>query len=170
MSNKQQTILVKNVTLNWVKFGEPIDNFTGDKKIWEVQCSVPKERAAELEQFRKVRPVKDNANMVCNNLSKNAFLRNGDPAQPIRVVGKTKDENGKWNVIDPNTIGNGSIGTIMVMQDEYEILHPKTKAVIKSGTSSMLVSVQITNLIKYEAKNRTDFEDESDDTETDDQF
>jgi hypothetical protein len=155
MSANQKTIIVKNVTFSWVKLDTPIDNFTGDKMIYDIQCSVPVARAADLEQFRKVRPVKGDEGMVCINLSKNAVLRSGEDGKKVRVVDAFKKE------MDSKIIGNGSIGNVMVLQDDYEILHPKTKAVIKSGTSSMLVAIQVTTLKEFVRKDSIDFDMES---------
>jgi hypothetical protein len=46
----------------------------------------------------------------------------------------------------------------MIMQSPYEIKHPKTGKVTKSGISSMLVAVQVTKLLKYEPKPKVDFD------------
>jgi len=148
-SNQNTTTIIKNVELNWVKLSEPVDNYTGDKKIYEVQVSVPEDRNNELEAIRKTR-IKDGKSII--NLSKNAFLKSGDEAAKVRVVDSNKLP------LDPKMIGNGSIGNVMIMQSPYEIKNPKTGKVTKSGISSMLVAVQVTKLIKYLPKPKVDFD------------
>jgi len=164
-TNQSTTTILKNVELNWVKLSEPVDNYTGDKKIYEIQVSVPESREAELSDIRKTR-VKDGKATI--NLSKNAFLKDGQDAAKVRVVDSNKLP------LDPKIIGNGSLGNVMIMQSPYEIKHPKTGKVTKSGISSMLVAVQVTKLIKYEPKPRIDFDsaDTSDNTteQNDSQF
>jgi len=148
-TNQNTTTIIKNVELNWVKLSEPVDNYTGDKKIYEVQVSVPEARNSELEAIRKTR-IKDGKSTI--NLSKNAFLKSGDEAAKVRVVDSNK------LALDPKIIGNGSMGNVMIMQTPYEIKHPKTGKVTKSGISSMLVAVQVTKLVKYEPKPKVDFD------------
>jgi len=148
-TNIQTTTILKNVELNWVKLSEPVDNYTGDKKIYELQVSVPEARESELSEIRKTR-IKDGKASI--NLSKNAFLKSGDDAAKVRVVDSNKIN------LDPKIIGNGSIGNVMIMQSPYEIKHPKTGKVTKSGISSMLVAVQVTKLVKYEPKPKVDFD------------
>jgi len=111
-TNQNTTTIIKNVELNWVKLSEPVDNYTGDKKIYEVQASVPEARNAELEAIRKTR-IKDGKSII--NLSKNAFLKSGDEAAKVRVVDSNKLP------LDPKIIGNGSIGNVMIMQSPYKL-------------------------------------------------
>jgi hypothetical protein len=146
-------LIINNVTLKWVKLAEPTDNYSGDKKIYEVQASVPKARESELAKFGKTRPAsKDDDSMVCINLSKNAFKKDGSEAAKVRVVDQNKLP------LDPKVIGNGSVGNILVLQQPYEIKNPKTGKVTKSGTSTMLIAVQITKLVKYEPTSSVDFD------------
>jgi len=147
----QETKIIKNVTLNWVKIAEPVDNYNGDKKIYEIQASVPEERKGELEQLGKVRPMGD---LFGLNLHKNAFKVDGTEAKKVRCVDGNKLE------LDPRIVGNGSVGNIMVMTSPYEIKHPKSGKVTKSGTSTMLLAIQVTKLVKYEPKSGIDFDEE----------
>lgn len=158
--------MLKNITLNWVKLDTPTDNYSGDKKIYEIQACVPIARAAELDIFRKTRPAADKS-MVCINLSKNAFKKDGSENLKVRVVDINK------NPLDSKTIGNGSVANVIVTTSPYEIKNPKTGKVTKSGVSTMLDAVQVTKLIKYEPKNSMDFDamdGEVDATDNDDQF
>jgi hypothetical protein len=156
-TTQNTTVIIKNLELNWVKLDKPVDNYSGDKLIYDIQVSVPEARQDELEAIRKVR-TKDGKATI--NLSKNAFLKDGEPAAKVRVVDANKEP------LDPKIIGNGSIGNVMLMQRPYEIKHPKTGKVTKSGITSMLLAVQVTKLVKYTptATNRVDF-DSVDDTD-----
>jgi len=87
------------------------------------------------------------------NLRKKSIKVDKEPASPVRVV------NGALEEIDPNTIGNGSVGNIRIFQYDY---------VKKDGTPgvvSVLMGVQITKHLVYKAKPRGD-EFESTETET----
>jgi len=111
--------------------------------------SVPEARESELSAIRKTR-IKDGKATI--NVSKNAFLKDGTDAAKVRVV------DGNKLPLDPKIIGNGSIGNVMLMLSPYEIKHPKTGKVTKSGTSSMLTAIQVTKLVKYEPKPKVDFD------------
>jgi len=65
-------------------------------------------------------------------------------------------------------IGNGSIGNVMVYCSPYEIKLPNGK-ISKSGISTMLVAVQVTDLVRYERKseNFVDFDVEGASVDTD---
>ena len=78
------------------------------------------------------------------NLRKKSIKEDGEAASPVKVV------NGGLEDIDPNTIGNGSIGNIRIFQYEYP-KDDKTK-----GIASVLMGIQITKHIVYKAKARDD--------------
>ena len=87
------------------------------------------------------------------NLRKKSIKEDTEAASPVKVV------NGGLEDIDPNTIGNGSIGNIRIFQYEYP-KDDKTK-----GIASVLMGIQITKHIVYKAKARDDDFDMTD-TET----
>jgi hypothetical protein len=154
-NNEIQNEMLKNVTLKWVKLDpkNPTDNFEGTKKIWEVQICVPQARTAEIAKYRKVREAtRGDPSVVCINLSKNAFKADGSDAKVVRVVDQNK------LALDPNVVGNGSTANVIVMRKPYEIKHPKSGKVTKSGISTMLIAVQVTKLLKYEPKSSMDFD------------
>jgi len=78
------------------------------------------------------------------NLRKKSIKEDTEAASPVKVV------NGGLEDIDPNTIGNGSIGNIRIFQYEYP-KDDKTK-----GIASVLMGIQITKHIVYKAKARDD--------------
>jgi hypothetical protein len=79
------------------------------------------------------------------NLRKKSIKEDGEAAGPVKVV------NGGLDDIDPNTIGNGSIGNIRIFQYEYPKDDGKSK-----GIASVLMGIQITKHIVYKAKPRDD--------------
>lgn len=79
------------------------------------------------------------------NLSKRALKSNGEPAMPVEVVtGALKD-------LDPDTIGNGSVANIRLLQRSY------TNAVGQTKLTCMLVGIQVTHLIPYVGGTREGF-------------
>jgi hypothetical protein len=85
------------------------------------------------------------------NLRKKSIKEDGEKASPVKVV------NGALDDIDPQTIGNGSVGNIRIFQYEY----PKEGG--GKGIASVLMGIQITKHIVYTPKPR---DDEFDMTET----
>lgn len=163
MTTQAQTQLsntvIKGLTFYWVKLNptKPVDNYNGDGTEWTLQARFPKSREAEIEQLNlgKINPVKDDAKMCQLNLRKKATKADGSAAVPVGVVDAFKND------MDPNIIGNGSEGNVIVMQRPYEIKNPKTGKVTKSGVSTTLTKVQVTKLVKYESKgNFIDFDEE----------
>jgi hypothetical protein len=155
MSNQfePRNVILKNITLFWAKLDKPVDNFAGDAQQWEIQARVPKKRRAELEQFGKVKEQDDGS--VSINFRKKSEKADGSPSAKVRVVDGSKEP------IDSKSIGNGSVGNIMLMLKDYEIKHPKTGKVTKSGTQTMLTAVQVTDLKIFEktgGENFTDFD------------
>jgi hypothetical protein len=140
MSNANETrnAIVKGVQLWWPKLTRPTSPF--GEEIYDLQVRVPAKRKAELEQFGKTRTVDDAPGMVVLNVRKKANKSDGSPARKPIVV------NGARDPLDPDTIGNGSIGNIRLRLNDYEIKHPKTGAVTKSGTKAVLEAVQVTTL------------------------
>jgi hypothetical protein len=113
------------------------------KKLWEslnlsVKAVVPDEGAP---YFRV-------------NLRKKSVKEDTEKASPVKVV------NGALEDIDPNTLGNGSIGNIRIFQYEY----PKNGGK-ERGIASVLMGIQVTKHIVYKAKPRDD-DFEMTDTET----
>jgi len=154
--------ILKNVELHWAKLDKPVAPFGVEQ--YEISVQVPKARAAELEAYGKVKEVKDKndkpTGKVSINFKKKAQKKDGTDATKVRVVDTSKQP------LDPKLIGNGSTGNVMLFLKDYQIKTPKG-VVTKEGTSVMLTAVQVTNLVKYEAKNSNfvDFDDDGD-TET----
>ena len=81
------------------------------------------------------------------NLRKKSIkVKDNEPAGPVDV------KDGELNDIDPNSIGNGSVGNVRIFQYEYE-------SGDTSGKASVLMGVQVTTHIVYTPKPR-DHDDE----------
>lgn len=158
-ANNSSNVIIKDVSLFWAKLDKPVSPFGVDQ--YELQIQGDKKREKEFSQFGKVKPIE--GGKISVNLKKKAFKKDGTDAVKVRVVDAGKKE------LDPKLIGNGSTGNVMVYCSPYEIKLPNGK-VSKSGISTMLVAVQVTDLIRYERKseNFVDFDVEGSSVETDD--
>lgn len=88
------------------------------------------------------------------NLRKKSLKEDSEVSSTPRVV------DGKMQDLDPNTIGNGSVGNVRIYQYEY----PRKDNAGK-GIATVLMGVQITKHIVYKPKPRGD-DFEMTDTET----
>lgn len=140
--NTGSNIMIKDVDLFWLKLDKPVSPFGTEQ--YEMSIQAPLKRMAELSKFGKIKELE--GKKISINLKKKAQKRDGTDAAKVRVVDANKQP------IDPKIIGNGSKGNIIVYQSDYEIKAPNGK-VTKSGTSTMLIAVQVTQLIKYTPKN-----------------
>jgi hypothetical protein len=148
--------IIRDVKLFWAKLDKPVDPF--GTLQWELTIQVPKKRESEIASFGKVKDGFDKGT-VAVALKKKALKADGTEAAKVGVVDANKQP------FDSKLIGNGSTGNIIVFQRPYEIKAPNGK-VTKSGTSTMLTKVQVTDLVKYERKsdNFVDFDDEGGDS------
>lgn len=140
--------IIEDVELFWAKLHTPVEPF-GEPQ-YEIQLRFGKDRVEELEQYGKVKPVKDEKNRFQLNLKKKAFKVDGSEAAKVKLV----DTNG--DAVDPRTLGNGSTGNVKVMLKDYEIKNKQGK-VTKTGTQVMLIAVQVTDMVVYEPKSGVDF-------------
>lgn len=157
-TNTNQTegsnVIIRDVKLYWAKLDKPVDPF--GTLQWELTIQVPKKRESEVASLGKVKEGFDKGT-VAVALKKKALKADGSEAAKVGVVDANKQP------LDSKLIGNGSTGNIIVFQRPYEIKAPNGK-VTKSGITTMLTKVQVTELIKYERKsdNFVDFDDEGD--------
>lgn len=78
------------------------------------------------------------------NLRKKSIKEDKEKASPIKVI------NGKLEEIDPNSVGNGSVGNVRIFQYEF----PKQGG--GKGLASVLMGIQVTKHIVYTPKPRGD--------------
>ena len=152
INNTGSNVMIKEVKLYWAKLDKPVSPFGTDQ--WELSIQVPKKRESEIAKFGKVKAGFE-PNTVAVQLKKKAIKKDGSEAAKVRVVDSSK------NPLDSKLIGNGSVGNVIVFQQDYQIKAPNGK-VTKEGTSTMLTAVQVVDLIKYEPKNTNfvDFDEE----------
>lgn len=157
--------ILKNCEMSWVK----CDPKNPDRKfektgMWTVTISTtdPEQRKewaeAGLKPKLQIHREGENEGMPLLtadgkkqwrvSLQKRCLKKNGDAAEPVKVV------NGKLEDVDPRTVGNGSIGNIRVYQ--YD-------STVKEGEKvSILMAIQVTKHVVYEPRNNEesfDFEE-----------
>jgi len=140
--------ILKNVELFFAKLdpNKPNATFDANNPTWELQIRTrDKKQAKEWKELNlNVKPDEDDQGMFYKaNLKKKTKKANGDPQNPVSLVG------GDLSPIDPNILGNGSIGNVRVYQYEYNVGGRK-------GIASMLMAVQVTTLKEYTPKPRED--------------
>jgi hypothetical protein len=157
-------VIIRDLEFFWVKLDKPVEPF--GTLQYEMQVQFPKSRVDEMSAFGKVKEVTDKDGKTTGkyslNLKKKALKADGSDAAKVVVVDAFK------NPMDSKTIGNGSVGNVLLMCKPYELKAPNGK-VTKSGTTAMLTKVQVTKLVKFEAKgsdNFVDFDTEGDVTAT----
>jgi hypothetical protein len=142
--------ILKNVEIWYTKLDpkKPNTKFNKEQPTWEVQLRTrDKKQAQEWKDLNlKVNTDTDADEKVFYrvNLKKKSKKKDGTPVEPVKVV------NGALDAIDPNTIGNGSIGNVRIFQYEYGE---------ESKIASMLMAIQLTKHVVYEPKpSEDDFE------------
>lgn len=125
------------------------------KKEWENLGLKPKLIVGKEGEDNEGEPIlnKDGKKQWRVNLKKKSLDKNKEPAKHVSVV------NGHLEPLEPNTIGNGSIGNIRIYQYEYE------KADGTKALASVLMGVQVKKHVVYTPKARDD-DFEMEETET----
>ena len=135
--------ILKNVEMYYIKCNPKRPNNTFDKKqpTWEVQLrTTSKDQKNEWInaglQVRAVVP-DDGEPYFRVNLRKRSIKNDGEKALPVEVV------DGALEPVDPDTIGNGSIGNVRVLQRTY------MKEGGGTGIANTLVGIQVIKHIVY---------------------
>ena len=140
--------ILKNVELYFAKLNpnKPNDRFDKENPTWEVQVRTRnKAQAKEWKDLSiNVKPDEDDKSIFYKaTLKKRSKKRNGEDQNPVSLVA------GDLSAIDPDKLGNGSIGNVRIYQYDYNIAG-------REGVASMLMAVQITTYKEYEPKPRED--------------
>jgi hypothetical protein len=126
----------------------PNSRFNKLNPTWEVQIrTTSKEKKKEwLALNLAVKDVvpEDGPPYFRVNLRKKSIKVDGDEASPVNVV------DGKLRPVEPNSIGNGSIGNVRIFQYEYQ------KPDGSTGIVSVLMGLQLTKHVVYTPKPRDD--------------
>ena len=143
MLTSPRNFLISDVELNWVKVDQPVSPFGAPQ--WEVQIATTDKAVADVWSANHMK-VKEQDGKFVSNLKRKAVKADGNPMDPVRVVDAQKAP-----IIDRRSIGNGSIGNVIVWQSPYEYAG-------RSGVSSSLTAVQITKLEEYKSSSSVDFD------------
>jgi hypothetical protein len=131
--------VIRNVNFYYAKLDKPVSPF--GTEIYDMQIRFPKERIEEMSVYGKVREVEDGNFAI--NLTRKA-MNSKKQKTPVRVVDTDK------NPIK-DLIGNGSSGNVIVYSYDWEVSG-------RTGRKSVLIAVQVTNLIKYVPESTVDFD------------
>jgi hypothetical protein len=143
------TVILNDCELWFAKLDpkRPSAKFNKKNPTWELQIrTTDKEQKKQWEEaslsVKAVIPDEEDLKPYYRvNLRKKSIKADGDPASPVEVV------DGNLDAVNPNSIGNGSIGNIRLFQYEY----PKEDSNEK-GIASIMMGVQLTKHIVYKPK------------------
>ena len=145
-------MIINNCELYYAKLDpkRPNRRFSKQKPTWEVQIRTSDKAVVKHWEECNLKPkpiIPEEGDPYWRvNLKKRIVKADGTEADPVQVL------NGNLEEVDPNTIGNGSIGNIRLFQYEYN--NPDS-----SGIASILMAVQLTKHILYKAKPGESFEE-----------
>lgn len=142
--------ILKGVEIWFAKVDPARPNAKFNKKnpTWEVQLrTTDKVKKKEWEALNL--PVKavvpdEGEPYFRLNLRKKSIKADGEASSPVSIL------NGHLEAVDPKSIGNGSIGNVRIYQYEY----PKEGG--GKGIATVLMGIQLTTHIMYQAKPRDD--------------
>jgi hypothetical protein len=147
--------ILRNCELHFVRCNPTRPNNTFDKEnpAWEVQIrTTSKEQKKEwLELNLPVKTVDPDEGELFYRvqLKKGSRKKDGSLSEAPEVV------DGEKKPLDPDIVGNGSIGNVRIWQYEY------TKKDGSHGVAALLMAIQVTTLREYVRKprDREDFEE-----------
>ena len=139
MTTQNTSSVIRNVNFYYAKLDKPVSPF--GTEIYDMQIRFPKERIEEMSAYGKVRQVEDGNYAI--NITRKAMNAKKQKT-PVRVADTDK------NPIK-DLIGNGSSGNIIVYQYDWEVSG-------RTGRKTVLIAVQVTNLIKYVPETSVDFD------------
>ena len=137
MLTSPRNYLVSNVELNWARLDQPVSPFGAAQ--WELQIATTDKSVADDWSANHM-AVKERDGKFVVALKRKAVKADGSPMDPVRVVDAQKAP-----IMDRRSIGNGSIGNVIVWQSPFEYAG-------RAGISSSLTAVQITKLEEYTPK------------------
>jgi hypothetical protein len=141
-------MLIKNAELWYAKLNRPNARFNRDNPAWELQLrtydKAQKKEWEEANLMVKAVVPDEGAPYFRVNLKKRTIKEDGTPSAKPDCI------DADLQPLDPDTIGNGSIGNVRIFQ------YPYPKANGDKGTASVLMGVQVTKHIVYIPKPRDD--------------
>lgn len=132
-----QVIVVRDVTFNWPKLVDKHSPF--GTLQWDIQVVTKSESTkAQLESVGV--KMKSGNDGFYANIKRKAIKANGEANEPPKVVDTDKEEMAPSKI---KAMGNGSKGHIKLFSYDWEMAG-------KTGTSAMLVALQITDYTSYD--------------------
>lgn len=142
--------IIKQAEIWYTKLNPKRPNAKYNKKnpTWELQLrttskEVKKNWEAMNLRPKAVLPEDDTPPYWRVNLRKKSINSEGEPSGPVKIV------DGQLREIDPDSIGNGSVGNIRIFQYKYT-------GEDGEGIASVLMAIQLTKHIVYVPKPRDD--------------
>ena len=142
--------IIKNVELYYAKLDpkRPNANFNKQAPTWEIQIRTKDKAVAkiwkELNLNVKLMEGEGDSGVYYRvNLKKKSIKEDGTASGPVTLV------DGKLQPLDPNSIGNGSIGHVRVFQHDYVFNG-------SPGIASVLMAIQVIKHVIYVPKPRED--------------
>ena len=137
-------MLLKNVSISWVKFDAMNPDQGFDKKSPQYSCTVSTKSKTEAQLWKEasinVKPVEENGTVFYKTtLKKKIYLdeTGKNSTKPPAVVDAQLQP-----ITNTSTIGNGSVGNAQVKLKPYEYMG-------KTGISVQLLALQVTELKEY---------------------
>ena len=137
-----RNFVVSNVELNWARLTTPQSPFGTSQ--YEIQIATEDTTQAE-ELIANHIAMKEKDGKWVASLKRKEFKANGESNGKVRVV------DGNKQPLDASTIGNGSVGNIILFQMPYDRAG-------RQGIMSSLTAVQVTDLVEFSGSNSVDFE------------
>lgn len=140
--------MLKNVELFFAKLNpsKPNARFDKENPTWEVQIRTRDKSQAKSwkDMSLNVKTDDDDGGIFYKaTLKKKSKKRDGTPQKPVDLVG------GDLSQLDPDKLGNGSVGNVRIYQYDYDVAG-------KKGVATMLMGIQVTKYKEYEPKPRED--------------
>jgi hypothetical protein len=147
MINEKRTVIIRDAEMHWAKLDKPVEPF--GTLQWELQIRTNDKKVADAWKKEYYLPVKseegDNGTYYKANVKRKAIKKDGERNTAPDVLDGNKQK------IESGSIGNGSVGNVMLFQYPYDVAGRK-------GVASILSKVQVTDLKVYVPDSSTDFE------------
>ena len=138
-----RNLLIENVELNWAKLDTPVNPFGTEQ--FELQIATTDKAVADQWKADHLN-VKEKDGKFTASLRRKAKRADGSDNGKVRVVDANKQP-----FENVRSIGNGSIGNVIVWQAPFDTMGRK-------GVSSSLTAVQIVTLEEFTPSGGVDFD------------
>ena len=147
-----RNFLITDAELNYARLDTPTNPF--GQPIYELQIATTDAAVAEEWKANHL-SVKERDGKFTVSLKRNATRKDGEDNGKVRVVDAQK-----MPIENVRSLGNGSVGNVIVWQFPYENMGRK-------GVSTVLTAVQVTDFQEYAPSGGVDFDVVAGASETD---